>query len=132
MTQMQRRRVLMAAQNTGDADLVSNFTPIDQDFAWMTYKTIALSEPLVSGTVYRLVVDATLDADSYISVMFGDTNWGGYSVKFSVGQNGPEEKTHDTVKAGSQTLYLFVRGPSNDGVPRHAVIRSVKLYKSNT
>lgn len=126
-----RRRALMGAQNVDDGNLVDNFTPIDQDFAWMTNKSVDLSEPLVDGTVYRVVVDATLDADSYISVMLGGTDWGGYSVKFSVGQNGPEEKTHNKARNGSQYLYLFVRGPSNDGVPRHAIIRSVKFYKSN-
>ena len=132
MTLMQRRRALMGKKSEDDGNLIVNFEPISMTFTWNQNLVLQMSEPGIPGDTYRVVIDATVDADARINAFVSSAN--AMAWTFSYGQDGEEAVTQKYMKTtkSSTNFYIFVRPATNDGVDRSATIRSVKVYKEAT
>ena len=132
MTLMERRRALMGAKSEDDGNLIVNFVPISRTFSWWQSLVLQMSEPGIPNDTYRVVIDATVDADARIIAYVSSGN--ALAWAFSYGQDGEETVTQKYMKSTSSTtnFYIFVRPATNDGVARSATIRSVKVYKEAT
>lgn len=133
MELMRRRKALMAGtKSEDDGNLIVNFEPISKTFTWGQSLVLQMSEPGIPGDTYRVVIDATVDADARISAFVSSANAAVWI--FSYGQNGEETVTQKYFRSTASTtkFYIFVRPATNDGVARSATIRSVKVYKEAT
>lgn len=122
----------MGKKSEDDGNLIVNFEPISRTFTWSQNLKLQMSEPGIPGDTYRVVIDATVDADARINAFVSSAN--AVSWIFSYGQNGEETVTQKYLKSTASTtnFYIYVRPATNDGVARSATIRSVKVYKEAT
>lgn len=129
---MRRRRALMGIKSEDDGNLIVNFEPISRTFTWNQSLVLQMSEPGIPNDTYRVVIDATVDADARILAFVSSAN--ALAWTFSYGQDGEETVTHEYVRSTASTtnFYIYVRPATNDGVARSATIRSVKVYKEAT
>lgn len=129
---MRRRRALMGTKSEDAGNLIVNFEPISRTFSWGQNLVLQMSEPGIPGDTYRVVIDAAVDDDARIRAYVSSAS--ASSWDFPYGQDGDETVTLKYVGSTASTtnFYIYVRPATNDGVPRSATIRSVKVYKEGT
>lgn len=122
----------MGTKSEDDGNLIVNFEPISRTFSWGQSLALQMSEPGIPNDTYRVVIDATVDDDARIKVFISSGN--AKSWDFPYGQDGDETVTQKYwgSTASTTNFYIYVRPATNDGVPRSATIRSVKVYKEAT
>lgn len=129
---MRRRRALMGTKSEDDGNLIVNFEPISRTFAWGQSLILQMSEPGIPSDTYRVVIDATVDDDAKIKVFISSGH--AQPWDFPYGQDGEETVTrkYSGSTASTTNFYIVVIPATDDGIPRSATIRSVKVYKEGT
>ena len=120
---------MMAQGEIDDENLVVSFTPVTQSFSQNTNITVPLTETIVKGKMYRVVLDATVPMGYRFLVLLGAQN--NQITDFPEGQDGIEEKTWKTSTSGDATTayaYIYCRPVSETGTVT-ATIRNIKVYR---
>lgn len=127
---MNRRRALMGAQGEIDeGNLVVSFSPITKYFSHYTKIDVPLTEAIVKGKEYRVVLDATVPTGHRFLVLLGAVN--NFIEYFPEGQDGIVEKTWKTNTTGNATTamaYIYCRAVSGTESVT-ATVRNIKVYK---
>lgn len=130
MTELaRRRRALMGAVIDKDEDLVESFTPFTKTFGQNDNVAVPLTERIIQGMAYRVVVDATVPEGFRLLILLGAVN--NTIQYYPGGQDGIVERSWTTATYGNMTtanVYIYCRKVSGSGTVS-AVVRSIKVYR---
>ena len=120
---------MMAQGENDDGNLVESFSPVTRSFSQYTNIAVPLTEVIVKGKMYRVVLDATVPTGyRFLALLGAVNNWVEF---FPEGQDGIEEKTWKTATTGNQTTataYIYCRPVSGTGTVT-ATVRNIKVYR---